>query len=277
MILILRETLFFCLRFLSGRALAILKTIALPGLAGCAMLYLLLSSYCSQLLDYLGHPSDGVAGRVLGIVAMGLLIMLLLHAIVVAALAGLLLERKDAQPSFLGIRANAWHIYTANLRLLLALGAAAMVFWLVVFALKRVWILPDGDFIRPLLFAILFCLAVRLWFFVAPACVVDHDVGSVTMAWRRSAGHFWVIAVVMFVIFIGSIIFQVVLEVALHAVGGMRSFSHPGTIAQAVVFYRENLLPTVVLISVTYLVATVLLTAARFHLYRRFADVASQA
>lgn len=277
MVFLLWQTFLFCLRFLVGHPLAILKETALPGIGGCAALYLLLSGYCGQLLDYLGHPSDVVASRVLGIAAAGLLIMLFLHAIVVEVLAGIVLGQRRGRPAFLGVRATAWHIYTANLRLVMAMGAGGMVLWLVALALKRVWLLPESGMIKFILLVVVFCLCVRAWFFAAPACLIDKSAQPLATAWHRSAGNFWSIAIVMFAVFIGSIAFQAMGEVLLHGVGLLPPLPHPETFAGAVMLYRENLLPMVVLVSVTYLIAMIFLTAARIYLYERIAASAPPA
>jgi hypothetical protein len=210
---------------------------------------------------------------VLGIAAAGLLVMLFLHAILVAAIAGLVLDKKRAQPSFFGIRAAAWSIYTANLRLLLALCVGGLAFWLSILALKRIWLLPDSGIIQFLLLVAVFCISVRAWFFVAPSCLIEKDGSPLTAAWRRSAGHFSIIAITMFVIFIGSIAFQAIGEALLRITGVLAPFSHPETFAQAVMLYRENLFPMVAIISLTYLIATVILTAACMYLYERLAVV----
>src|SRR6185312_9718435 len=92
------DALAFAFGFVLRNPGAILRRLAVPGLLGCITLYILLWGYCTQLTDYIGFPSDGLASRVMGIAAAAILVMLLLHAIVVARLGALLAGQRAAPP-----------------------------------------------------------------------------------------------------------------------------------------------------------------------------------
>jgi len=270
MIALLRETLAACVRFPAGQILPILRRTLLPVVAGGIVFYILLDGYCVELLHYLHHPNDVMASRVLGIVAAGGLILMLLNAVVVAALARLALREHGSERSFLGIGVTAWRIYTANLRLLLALGGGGMALWLVLLALRRVFLSPDPAIVRLFCFLAIYGLAVRIWFLVPPIAVLDGPDGLLVASWRRSAGQAAPIAIVLFVFLLGGIAFQATGEFLLRGLG-LLLLSPAVTLRDTVELYRRNLPAMTVLISVSYLFVTVLLTAARVHLYRRLA------
>jgi hypothetical protein len=267
--LLLRETFLFCLKFLVLEFFAILKRALLPALAGGAALYFMLDGYFVELLDYLARPSDVMASRVLGIAAAGGLILLLLNAIIVASLTRLALRQTDQEQSFLGIGVAAWRVYTADLRLLLAVGIGAVLLWVVLLALGHVWLAPSDGIVRFFVLAALFWLGVRFWFFVAPLSVLGRATGPLTESWRHSHRHGWTIGLVLFCILICGIAFQAAGESLLRGLG-ILYFSTSTSFRDAIELYRRNMLPITALISASYLFVTILLSAARAHLYRRF-------
>ncbi|HWA70548.1 MAG TPA: hypothetical protein VG821_12035 [Rhizomicrobium sp.] len=276
MIALLRETITVSTRFLAGKILSILRRALVPAAVGCVMLYVLLNGYCIELLNYLSHPSDVMASRVLGIAAAGGLVLLLLDAVIVAALTRLVLQERVPEPSFLGIGVTAWRIYTAYLRLLLAVGGGGVVLWLALLALHRVGLSPDPGIVRIVCFLVIYWLGVRTWFLVPPIAARGGPDGSLTASWRRSSGHVLPIAVVLFALLLGGIAFQAAGEFLLRGLGVL-SLPRPVSFRDAVEIYRRNLLPMTLLTIVSYLFVTTLLAAARVHLYRRLAGVSAGA
>jgi hypothetical protein len=269
LLLLLRETFLFCLRFLAGEIVVILRAVLLPTMVGGVALYLLLDGYCLELLDYLSRPNDVMASRVLGIAAAGGLVLLLLNAMVVASLTRLALREKAPERSFLGIGVAAWRLYTADQRLLLAVGIGSVALWLVLLALGHVWLTPDKGIVRLFILAALFWLGVRFWFFVAPFSVLGNSAGPLTDSWLLSAHRGWPIGLVLFTLLIVGIVFQACGEFLLRRTGWL-TFPSPTSFRDAIQLYRLNMLPMTMLVSTSYLFATILLTAARAHLYRRF-------
>lgn len=268
MTVILCETLFFSVRFLVVEIFSILCRTLVPAVAGGLVLYFLLNSYCVELLKYLLHPNDAMASRVLGIAAAGGLILLLLDAVVVAALTRLALGEKKPESSFLGIGVAAWRIYTANLQLLLAIGGGGVVLWLMLLASNRVWLAPGPDIVHAFCFLAIYWVAVRAWFFVAPLSVLGSPAGPLVDSWRHSFGHVLPIAISLFVLLLAGIAFQAAGEFILRGMSVL-TLSYAASFRDDVELYRRNLLPLTGLISVSYLVITILLTAARVHLYLR--------
>lgn len=274
MIVVLRETLLFSVRFLMVEISSILRRTMIPAVLGALVFYFLLDGYCTELLDYLLHPNDVMASRVLGIAAAGGLILLLLNAVIVAALARLVLREKQPERSFLGIGVAAWRVYTANLRLLLAVGSGGLLLWLILIALHRVSLFPGSEAVRIFCILVIYWVGVRGWFFVAPLSVLGSPAGTLTDTWRRSSGHVLPIAITLFVLLLAGIAFQAAGEFTLRSLGVL---SLPGapSFRGSVELYRRNLLPISLLISVSYLVVTVLLTAARVDLYWRLSDASA--
>jgi hypothetical protein len=274
MIVTLRETLLFSVRFLTVEISSILRRTLIPAVLGALVFYFLLDGYCIELLDYLLHPNDVMASRVLGIAAAGGLILLLLNAVIVAALARLVLREKQPERSFMGIGVAAWRIYTANLRLLLAIGSGGLLLWLVLFALRHISLFPGPDAVRIFCFLAIYWVGVRGWFFVAPLSVLGSPAGTLTDTWHRSSGHVFPIAITLFVLLLAGVVFQAAGEFTLRSFGAL-SLSGAASFQDSVELYRRNLLPISLLISVSYLVVTILLTAARVDLYRRLSGASA--
>jgi len=263
------DALAFAFGFVFRKPGAILRRLAVPWLLGCVALYILLWGYCTQLTDFLGFPSEGLAGRVMGIAAVAILIMLLLHAIVVARLGDLLSAQAAPSPAFLGVSVTAWRIYAADLRLVLAFGLYGVATVLAVNLLTRLAAPPMLPFfLSAASWLLLLWLLMRCWFFLVPVSLRARSEGVLTLCWRRSEG----LAVPMFLVLLVLAGFTLILlaggELLLRAGGILSPVPATLSFAGAIGLYERNLWPSVLLVSLAYLVATSLMTAARVKLYR---------
>ena len=91
--------------------------------------------------------------------------------------------------------------------------------------------------------------------------------GPLVDSWRRSSGHAFLIAVALFVLVLAGIALQAAGEYALRGLHVL-ALSPAVSFRDTVDLYRRNLIPMAGLISMGYLITTVLMTAARAHLYR---------
>lgn len=263
------DVLTFALAFPVRHLGAIARAIAVPVLLGCVALYVLLAAYCSELVRYLGYPTDSTASLVLGIAAAAVLIMPLLHAITVAALAEVVVGRRRPKPSFLGISTDAWRIYTANMRLILLLALIGLATAIVDGMLRRLGgssaVAAWFDVCMVLLF---FWLGIRVWFFLVPASIGGGGDAILARSWRSSAGLQPVIGLVMLLILSASVAFLVGGECALRALGLLRPLPEAMSLGRALWMYQRNLWPFVTLITAAYVLAATLLTASRIRFYQ---------
>lgn len=262
-------SLAFAFGFVARRPVAILRGVAVPALLGCVALYALIWGYCVQLTTYLAAPSDALAGRIMGIAALSVLVMLLLHAIVVSRLAELVMGCRSGQPVFLGIRTDAWRIYAANLRFLLAL----CVFGLAAIGASSLMLrLGVGDGLEEgfvlIVWLLLFWLVVRGWFFLAPVSLEASGEGSLVTSWRASYGHVTAISLVFVPLLALLLLLLGGGEFLLRSAGIFSPMPRTLTFAGALGLYQRNLWPFVILVSVVYLCGASLTTAARIRLHQ---------
>jgi hypothetical protein len=267
------DALVFAFGFVFRNPGAILRRLAVPGVLGCITLYILLWGYCTQLTDFLGFPSEGLASRVMGIAAVAILIMLLLHAIVVARLGALLAGQTTTSPVFLGISATAWRIYAADLRLVLAFGVYGVAILLAINGLNRLAMPP----VLPALLSVagwllLVWLLARCWFFLAPVSLRAQDEGVLVLCWRQSEGLLLPMILVLLLLTGVMLILLSGGELLLRAGGILSPVPEALSFAGAIGFYERNLWPFVLLVSLVYLVGTSLMTAARVRLYQDAVD-----
>jgi len=267
------DALAFAFGFLVRNPGTILRRLAVPALLGCIALYVLLWGYCTQLADFIGLPSEGLASRVMGIAAAAILIMLLLNAIVVARLGELLAARAGASSAFLGISATAWRIYAADLRLVLAFGIFGVAMLFAVNLLIRFGAPPI--MVALVSFAswlLLLWLLARCWFFLVPVSLDARGESVLTVSWRRSEGLLFPILLILLVLAGVTLFLLAGSELLLRAAGILSPVPAMLSFAGAIGLYERNLWPFVLLVSVAYLVGTSLMTAARVKLYQDVAD-----
>lgn len=265
---LLTDTLCYCFRFLARNVLTLLLRVALPVMAGCAFLYVAFHQYFANLLLFLAHPTGGGASRALGIAAAAFLILLLLHSIVVALIADIAIDPAAPIWPLRRIGILAWRLYATSLRLALALGVVA--FLLLYAAAYAVDAVPQARmYLQAGVAVMLFWLLIRVWFFIAPVCALNSEDGTLSVTWRRSSGHAGAIAIVMAAIIVAVGAFQFGGEMLLRQAGVIVAPMAAVSLTTTLRFYQQNLWPVVVLASLTYMFANLLLTPARIRLYQR--------
>jgi hypothetical protein len=263
------RALAFAAGFVARHPGAILRRVAVPVLLGCATLYVLIWGYCTQLASYLDFPSDGLAGRVMGIAAVSVLIMLFLHAIVVARVAELVMGCKNGEQAFLGIPTDAWRIYVANLRLLLALGVFGVVGLGSSSLMFRLGVAPDIEAAFSVAaWLLLLWLLARCWFFLMPISLQAHGESGIVTSWRLSRGHLWAVSIVMLALMALMVLLLGGGEFLLRSAGVLSPMPRTLTFVNAIGLYQRNLWPFVILVSAVYLCVACLMTAARIGLHR---------
>jgi hypothetical protein len=267
----------YAVRFVVGNFGGILRRAAIPVLVGIVASYLLLASYLHQISSYLESPSGGGASKVLGIAALGLLVMLFLHSQMVGAVAGVLLERKGRP--FMGIWLHEWRLFVASLQLLLIVCAYAVVFWPAQAAVAGMLSLPPlaNLALKLSLLAVLFWIGVRAWFFLLPLCVSAGEGEMLRRSWQSSAGHFWKITVLLLLIGPVVLLFHAVLQFLFWLFNAVPPLPSTISIGAALDVHRQLLLPFVLLMSGTYIPAAVLSTVARIRLYQELTGAARPA
>jgi len=102
----LGQVLQFSFAFMARNFFLSLRRVAVPLLVGGCSLYIFLSLYLSQLGAYLQYPVGSIGGRVLGIAASGMLVMLFLHSVVMSCIVEIILGRQISDRKFLGIKVS---------------------------------------------------------------------------------------------------------------------------------------------------------------------------
>jgi hypothetical protein len=261
------------IRFLAANARVIALRAALPALMGAVTLYLLLASYLNAVSTHLAQPSGGSASRILGIGALGVLVMLFLHSQLVSGVAATLVPARGGM--FLRIRQNEWRLYVASLQLLLIVCAYACVFWPAA-ALADFLAFPllARLVMQMALFAVLLWIVMRAWFFLLPLCVSTGEGEVLARSWRASGGHFWSIALVIAMILPVVLAVHFMMQFAFTLAGIVPPLPASVSLPAALATHRSVLLPFVLLLSGTYITATLLSTLARIHLYQELEKAA---
>src|SRR5258706_5550960 len=113
----------FSYKFFVRRFWSVVRLVILPMVVAGLVLYVCISLYLSELLQFLGAPNPRVASFALGILAAGIFLSLFCYAIAVTAITDLALGRIE-QRSWFHFRAERqeWRVYAAYMRFLLLLS-----------------------------------------------------------------------------------------------------------------------------------------------------------
>lgn len=264
----LLETLKFATVFPIKNFRAVISRVALPALVGWAVFFASADLYISELRSYLGLPSDRSGSVILGLVAAGLLILLMLHAMLTSAVATLVMGTPlEGQPYFRA-KKREWRLYAANLRVLLA------VICLVAVAVAMQLLLGSFDaalisaLANTLLFGGLFVLIVRCVFF-APAIVSIESSGPIVRrAMALSRGNFWRVSVIVLVLNLPGVLIENIGERLLRGVGVFPHATNYASLADILTVYSRILPGILALVSLAYLVNVTLMTIAAAAAYR---------
>jgi len=266
----LGQVLQFSFAFMARNFLYSLRRVAVPLFVGGSSLYFFLSLYLSQLAAYLQHPVGSIGGRVLGIAAAGVLVMLFLHSVVVSGIVEVVLGRQISDQNFLGIKKWQWGLYVANLKLLLV----AVIYVSVFFSVRA---LAGGSSLPaiidvPLISAAMALLAwflVRAWFFLLPVCLEADEGEALKRSWQASAGHFWSVIAILIPIILVAAALQGGGELFLRMLHLIEPFRSGRSFSGNLVLLQEYLKVIVALISACYFFAVLLTASARMQAYER--------
>lgn len=264
------NALVFAGAFLVRNPGAILRRIAIPGALGSVSLYALAWGYCSQLAAFIGSPSEGLAGRVMGVAAVSVLIMLLLHAIVVSRVAGLVTGDKRSRPGLLGVGSDAWRVYAANMQLFLGLGLYGLAIFGTSTLMSRFEVSPEIITTFTVAAWFFLCwLVARSWFLLVPICLQTSEENGLGVSWRSSEGHVPLIGLLTLVIVLFTVVLLAAGEMLMQATGLLSQPPLAPTVVTAVNFFMENLWIFVTMMSVVYLFSVSFSTAVRIRIYQR--------
>jgi len=263
----------FSLSFLVRNYAAIAVRIALPALAGWIALYISLSMYLAELGRYLDNPSDRVASLVLGLATAGLLVMLFMHSVIVASISALALGYRDGRWKYFQIERCEWRLYAANLRLLLVLGVWIVAMRVLEIAAIRFLSTVNFDLVLDAIMGAAGAfLVVRVWFLMAPTAVTNTHGKILRRAWQQSAGNFWRVAAIIFVLLLVGLAVETAGEFVLRASVEFPPIPGNGSLADYTAMYRKVLPEVLCVVGIAYLLCNVMMTAARLDVYRQLTE-----
>jgi hypothetical protein len=241
----------------------------LPWLAGGLLLYGSLHAYLIRLQMFLQQPNDRTSSLVLGIAAAALLLLLFLHSMICAAVAGVLLDRPERPISYLRARRREWRLYAANLRFMFVaavmLGALRGLLSFMPPGIPR---LASG--LLALVFAV--WLFARAWFLITPASVMHYQGPVLRRAWRLSDGNAPCLAILLVALLVPGLAFEAAAEVTLHAAGMLPAGFAGWSFVNAVSLYTQYLPVMSGLVALVYLLSVLLLVAGQVAVFRQLAD-----
>ena len=243
--------------------------VALPALVGFAILWGVVSTYLGQLLAYVHNPSEGLASRILGLVAVSILALVYAHSVLVSSVTVLALELpEDSGPLWWRQCRVALRLYFANLRFALLLCLMLLApFGLCVLA--RALVLPGLVPLGEALFLLaLFYAWVRCESLLAPVAIQPGPAAGVRAAFRLSAGYFWPLTLLLIAFIALWLMVLNASEMALFGMGLTPDTLLPQRLADRIIAYRAGMVPDLALMSLTYLVVVVPMAAARAQAWR---------
>lgn len=270
----LTATLRFSFSFLFGNFGVIAARIALPALAAWLVLYGAAHLYLSELLSFLGLPSDRSGSIILGLLAASLLGLLLLHAMIAMAIAALAaLAPESGWPYFRAGR-REWRLYAACLRILLVLVVFVSA---LVFANMMIVPFAGGQTLFLLINFIIviypLVMLIRGGFLAAPVVVTEGPGPIVRRSLHLSWGNSGKITLLFVILVLPGVIFEVCTEALLRSLHVFPMLPQQATISDVVRTYNDILPGILVLLMLAYLLDVVLLTLASVSVYRQLTAV----
>lgn len=268
-------TLRFSFRFFFTKFVAILARIALPAVASWLVLYGAARLYLSELMVFLGLPSDRSGSVILGLLAAGLLGLLFLHAVLTLAVATFAASAASSPekgwPNFGAMRAE-WRLYAAYLRILFVLVVFVSVIVFLDIALVRYL----GEGITFFLFNIAIFVSlsialIRASFLAAPIVVAEASGPIVRRSLFLSRGNSVRLFLVFVTLLLLGVIFEIFIETLLRSFHVFPTFPANLMFLELVKTYDQILPGALAILMVAYLLVAVLLTAASVSVYRQLA------
>ena len=271
----IRDTVVFSFSFFFWNAPRIAARIVLPALGGWITSYVALYFYLTELEKYLGSPSDRIASLVLGLATAGMLVTLLMHSIIVSSIASLALGLEESGWEVFRIGRREVRLYAANLRFILICAGFIVVMRMTEFGMARFAPSAGAVWIVDIVMGGGLCwLAVRLGFLIPPIAVAKREGEILRRGWRLSLGHFWSMAAIAVVLALPGFAVELAGEFVMQLCGISLQFDRYSSLASLVAAYRGILPNVLVAVGIGYVVAIILLTAARVSVYRQLVDQA---
>lgn len=248
----------------------ILKRILLPAISGGAILYVLALAYIIELDRFLIDHDQRSASLVLAVAGGGFLALLFLHAIVATAVISLIFEKpRDAAWRYFHIALSEWRVYAGLLRVVVIAGILIVGGQGVRILLLRFGYDPALGYISQLaILLVLIWVLIRIGFFVGPVGV-DRTSGQIVgRSWEVSVAQFWRLLVISFICVLPGISFYLFGEYVLRAMGLVRFSGSIHTLVDLTNALHQMLFRLVVLLSITYVICAVVLSAAAAFAYR---------
>ncbi len=248
----------------------ILKRVLLPAISGSVILYLLGIAYISELDRFLVDHDQRSASLVLAVAGGGFLALLFLHAIVATAVISLIFEKpRDKAWHYFHIALSEWRVYAGLLRMVVIAGILIVGGQGVRILLLRFGYDPTLGYMSQLaIFLVLVWLLVRLGFFIGPVGV-DRTRGQIVgRSWEVSSTDFWRLFAISIISVLPGIIFYLLGEYILRVTGMVQISGSISTLVGLTGVLHQMLFSLVVLLSATYLICAIILSAASAFAYR---------
>lgn len=243
--------------------------VALPALAGWCVLYASAYLYLSELRTYLGLPSDRSGSIILGLVAAGLLLLLMLHAMLTSAIATLAMGGTSEGQYYFRAKRREWRLYAANLRVLLV-----MIFFIAAIVGIRPFL--DGPSAMAIallsnvaIVVVIFILLVRCVFLAPPIVSAENSGPIVRRALFLSKGNALRISLILVVLNLPGFLIEIAGERILRAIGIFPPIAGQVTLGDILTIYSHILPGILALVALVYLVNVVPVTIASVAVYRQ--------
>jgi hypothetical protein len=248
----------------------ILKRIVLPAVLGGAILYVLAIAYIAELDRFLVDHDQRSASLVLALAGGGFLALLFLHAVVVTAIISLILDKpREGGWRFFHIGLAEWRVYAGLLRLVVIAGILIVGGQGVRILLLRFGYDPLISYFSELfIFLAMIWIIIRIGFFVGPVGVDRKSGQIIGRSWEVSAGLFWRLFAIAILCILPGVLFYLLGEYILRATGAVQITESINSLVALASALHQMLFSLVMLLSATYLICTIILSAAAAFAYR---------
>ena len=262
----------FSYKFFVRRFWSIVRLLVLPIIAAGLVLYVCMSLYLSELLQFLGAPNPRVASFALGILTAGIFLSLFCYATAVVAITNLALGKVEPGSWFhFRVERQVWRVYAAYMRLLLLLSLvfiSVYLFSAYVAPLLPVARGPMRWTLTILSVTAVYCLTARVGFLIAP--VVAASEGPILRrAWQQSAGDFWRNGGLIILLMVPGLLVQIAGEYVLQFGAWAPRTTGNLSFAAYTKVMGEMLGSFLVVVSLSSFVTIVLLTVGAIAVYQR--------
>jgi hypothetical protein len=256
--------------FSARNGIEILKRILLPVICGGAVLYVLATAYIAELDSFIVDHDQRSASLVLALAGGGFLLLLFLHAVVATAVISLVLNKpRDGGWRYFHMGLAEWRVYAGLLRLVVITGILIVGGQGVRILLLRFGYAPFWGYIGQfILLLAMMWIVIRIGFFVGPVGV-DRTSGQIVgRSWEVSAGNFWRLLAVSIVCVLPGAFAYLLGEYMLRATGVIHIVGAINSLAALAGALHQMLVSLVLLLSASYVVCAIAISAASAFAYR---------